>query len=220
MAANGLLQQPTLINGRRISRLPAIMKLQTCPSGKCRLARHAVLLALLTLAGRAFADEPRSPWLPDRVFVQTGLAEAARSNVVGANWAPVWNHGFAGGHAEVFWEASFGRWVGDRDTIHPRSQWITQVGLTPTLRWQPEDADAHWFIEAGIGANIVTPTYRRHSKRFSTAFNFGDHVGVGWRFGADGRHEVAFRLQHFSNAGIALPNPGENFRQLRYTYLL
>ena len=30
------------------------------------------------------------------------------------------------------------------------------------------------------------------------------------------RHELALRLQHFSNAGIKHPNPGENFVQLRY----
>ena len=35
-------------------------------------------------------------------------------------------------------------------------------------------------------------------------------------FGARGEHEVSLRLQHFSNAGIKHPNPGETFVRLRY----
>jgi Lipid A 3-O-deacylase (PagL) len=37
-------------------------------------------------------------------------------------------------------------------------------------------------------------------------------------FGADGEHELALRLQHFSNGGIRRPNPGETFLQLRYAW--
>lgn len=172
----------------------------------------------MALAGPATAEEDRSPWLPDRVFVQTGMAEAARSTVVGANWTPFLERSLIGGQANVFWEASFGRWHGEADGIHPRAQWVTQVGLTPVLRWRPDVGGDRWFAEAGIGANVISPAYRRHSKQFSTAFNFGDHIAVGWRFGDSNQHEIAFRLQHFSNCGIRLPNPGENFRQLRFTW--
>jgi len=191
-----------------------------------RQARRAGLVALVALvgllaaAGPASAADERSAWAPGKVFVQAGMAEAARSTVVGLGWTPFWDHAFAGGRAQVSLEASFGRWVGERDASHPRTQWIGQAGITPVLRWQPADPDHRWFLEAGIGANVVSPSYRRHSKRFSTAFNFGDHIGAGWRFGDHGEHELAFRLQHFSNAGIKLPNPGENFRQVRYTYAL
>ena len=31
------------------------------------------------------------------------------------------------------------------------------------------------------------------------------------------RQEVSLRFQHFSNAGIKEPNPGENFFQVRYS---
>ena len=58
--------------------------------------------------------------------------------------------------------------------------------------------------------------YRTPEKRFSTAFNFHDMLGVGYSFGADRAEEVGVRFVHYSNAGIREPNPGINFLQLRY----
>ncbi len=46
----------------------------------------------------------------------------------------------------------------------------------------------------------------------------GDHVGVGYAFGAARNDEIALRAEHFSNAGIKHPNPGQNFLELRYTH--
>ena len=67
-------------------------------------------------------------------------------------------------------------------------------------------------------ANAIAPRYRNGSREFSTNFNFGDHVGVGRRFGDHGEHELSLRVQHFSNAGIKDPNPGQNFLQVRYAH--
>jgi lipid A 3-O-deacylase len=41
-------------------------------------------------------------------------------------------------------------------------------------------------------------------------------VGFGRSLDAQQHHELSLRLQHFSNADIKRPNPGENFVQLRY----
>ena len=49
--------------------------------------------------------------------------------------------------------------------------------------------------------------------RFSTEFNFGDHIGLGRKFGADG--EIELRAEHDANGGYRNPNPGENWFQLR-----
>lgn len=92
-----------------------------------------------------------------------------------------------------------------------------QLGITPVLRYS---RSGRLFFEVGIGANVLAPVYRSNDKRFSTTFNFGDHVALGYRFGARQRHEVALRWQHFSNAGIREPNPGEDFVQLRYAVSL
>lgn len=159
--------------------------------------------------------QARSAWLPNQAFVQLGVAEDARTAVIGATWAWAWQTDWAGGRLGGYWEASFGRWESELDDGRTASAWVTQLGVTPVLRWTPDHS--RWFFEAGIGANVLLPIYRSKDKRFSTAFNFGDHLAAGYRFGDHGEHEVALRLQHFSNAGIRHPNPGEDFLQLRWS---
>jgi opacity protein-like surface antigen len=88
--------------------------------------------------------------------------------------------------------------------------------LTPVFRLQP-NALAGPYVEAGIGFHLLS-----HSSigdnRLSTAFQFGSHVGVGYRFGAKHSFEVGYRFQHISNAGIKDPNAGMNFHQVRAQY--
>jgi lipid A 3-O-deacylase len=180
------------------------------------LIRAAVAaVALFCLTARAQAAWSSS-WLPDRAFLQAGVAEEAKALVIGAVWTSDWRHDFAGGKVGLYWEASFGRWVAERELGASRSAWVTQLGITPVLRWQPGGPGRRWFYEAGIGANVLLPIYRSRDKRFSTSFNFGDHLAVGRYLGDGQRHELVLRIQHFSNAGIKHPNPGEDFLQVRY----
>lgn len=88
------------------------------------------------------------------------------------------------------------------------------------LRWRPNGWDRSWFIEGGIGLNVIFPKYNTLTKEFSTTFNFGDHLALGKRFSHQDQHEWSLRVQHFSNARIERPNPGENFLQFRYTHRL
>lgn len=150
------------------------------------------------------------------MFVQAGIAQDAKTVVAGATWWSAWRTPLAGGEAAIYWEATLGRWSSEPDDSRHGSALVTQIGLTPVLRWQP--ADERFFLEAGIGANLLLPIYRSREKRFSTAFNFGDHIAIGKRLGDANQHEVSLRLQHFSNAGIKEPNPGEDFLQLRYSH--
>lgn len=149
---------------------------------------------------------------PDLIFVQAGGARSAGSFAIGAAWAWSWRRDMAGGRVGGYWEASFGRWYSESGG--GRSAWVTQLGVTPTLRWQ--HPGSRWFVEGGIGVNALAPLYQGRGKRFSTVLNFGDHVAVGRHFGASGGHEISLRFQHFSNAGIRKPNPGMEFLQLRY----
>jgi lipid A 3-O-deacylase len=184
----------------------------------CRVGRLLGATALLWLTkGAAMADERRS-WVPDRIFTQAGVAPDAHTLVFGAIRDWQWQRPLAGGVATGYWEVSFGRWNSELDEGGRGSAWVTQLGLTPVLRWRPQSWSEAWFVEAGIGANMLLPVYRSRDKRFSTTFNFGDHVGIGKRFGESGKHELSLRIQHFSNAGIKHPNPGENFLQLRYAW--
>jgi hypothetical protein len=52
----------------------------------------------------------------------------------------------------------------------------------------------------------------------STAFQFGNHVGLGYRFGATNAFDLSYRFQHLSNASIKSPNAGINFHQVRAQY--
>ena len=60
--------------------------------------------------------------------------------------------------------------------------------------------------------------FRSRDRSFSTEFNFQSHLAVGYTLGARGEHDLALRIEHFSNAGIRSPNPGMEFASLRYTY--
>ena len=109
-----------------------------------------------------------------------------------------------------------GRWAVEHPDGSNHASWVTQLGVTPVLRWSLGGDASHWFVEGGIGANVLLPIYRARNKAFSTTFNFGDHLGIGASFGEGDRQELVLRVQHFSNGGIKRPNPGENFVQLRY----
>lgn len=167
-----------------------------------RLALGAVLASVAT---QAFAAEPRSAW-----FVQGGVAEDAQSLTVGMSRDWRWQKQYRYGHISGQWQGEVARW-------HSDSQNSTQVGVTPAVRWRPNGWDDGWFVEGGIGLNVIFPKYDTRKKEFSTTFNFGDHIAIGKRFGADQQHEWSLRFQHFSNGRIKKPNPGENFLQFRYT---
>lgn len=189
-----------------------ICRRATCRRPPSRLALAVALLAALGPGGVRAGDLLH----PDSAFAQLGLAEHAHTLVVGATWDWDWRRRWRAGLVTGYWEVSIGRWESHRDGP-TSSAFVTQAGITPVLRYEPaDDAAASWFVEAGIGANLVVPLYESGAKRFSTRFNFGNHLAVGRRFGARRGHELALRLQHFSNAGIRRPNPGENFVQLRY----
>jgi hypothetical protein len=184
------------------------------------VAAVGALFAMSAAQAQMSAAQPdaRPAWHPSTVYAQAGFASDVRTAIAGVTWDWDWRREFARGVAGGYWELSVGQWQADGP---PRSgsAFVTQLGVTPTIRLRPH-GDSRWFFEAGIGANVLMPVYRSESKRFSTAFNFGDHIGIGRRFGADGRQELSLRLQHFSNAGIKHPNPGENFIQLRYAVRL
>lgn len=157
-------------------------------------------------------------WMPSGGFVQYGEAETdTRALTVGVTWPWQRRWSLWGGEVGGYWELALGHWSAPAARDGRESAVVTQVALTPTFRWRPRGGASPWFAEAAIGLTVTMPVYESRDKRFSTAFNFADHVAIGRNFGPQGRHEVALRLEHFSNGGISHPNPGENFLQLRYS---
>jgi hypothetical protein len=178
------------------------------------------LLALAAALGvqAVRAQDSPPPWRPSTVFGQVGVGEHAHAVVAGATWDTGWLRRWRIGTASLYWEASLGRWTATHDDTNT-SGFVTQLGITPVLRLEPSPGSP-WFVEGGIGVNVLTPIWQNGDRRFSTAFNFGDHLAVGRRFGDRAQHEIAVRIQHFSNGGVRKPNPGEDFLQLRYSLRL
>jgi lipid A 3-O-deacylase len=58
---------------------------------------------------------------------------------------------------------------------------IGDIGITPVFRYQRNDK-LGLYAEAGIGAHIFSSLYDNNGRRLSTAFQFGDHLGLGYAF--------------------------------------
>jgi Lipid A 3-O-deacylase (PagL). len=133
---------------------------------------------------------------------------------VGAQWD--WNKKwfesdgwFLGG----YWDASLGRWhSADNGGNHD----VTDFGFTPVFRYQK--AGSGPYLEAAIGFHYLTHTDITQERQSSTHFQFGEHLGAGFRFGKNGEYDLGYRFQHLSNGGIDHPNPGINFHQVRLEY--
>jgi hypothetical protein len=191
------------------------------------VAGFAAALLLAGAAGVCRADEgartvaqpaapsPFAALAPSAVFTQFGTASELNSFTAGAMWD------LRGDPARSTWsvylEASASRWNtrGDGPSQHGV---LAQFAAIPVVRYHFAEGDSPWFVEGGIGATITSSLYRSGDKRFSTTFNFGDHVGFGYTFGMKRQHELVLRAEHYSNAGIEKPNPGQNLLQVRYAY--
>jgi hypothetical protein len=133
------------------------------------------------------------------------------------NWGKRWWQS-NGTHLGGYWDLSLGRWHSDRYMNMPgQYQNITTLGITPVFRFQRDDLQG-WYGEIGIGANWLSGYYNNDGRRFSTRFQFGDHLGVGYVFA--NKLDVGLRYQHFSNCSIDHPNPGVNFAIVRVSYPL
>jgi lipid A 3-O-deacylase len=189
-----------------------------------KLSRTLVRIAaasLILFSVPSLADQPdnRSRWLPTSWFAQAGAGdEDTSAYAIGAAWDWNWSRDYRIGRVTGYTEVAVGRWQTNNNDSLDGERWFTQFGATPVLRLFPSALDGRWFGEIGVGANYITPIYHAGSKHFSTEFNFGDHIALGRILDNERRASLAVRFQHFSNASIEEPNPGENFTQLRYSY--
>ena len=98
-------------------------------------------------------------------------------------------------------------WHGRQEPTEHGSLWDTS--LTPVLRWSaPDFGGARLFVDAGVGAHILSATRINNDRIFSTAFQFGETAGAGVAFGDRHRYELGAYVQHVSNARIKEPNNG------------
>jgi len=98
---------------------------------------------------------------------------------------------------------------------------INDLGITPVVRFQQTELSRIApYVEGAIGFHVITPTMLDDNRHFGGAFQFGDHVGAGLRFGPKGKYDLGMRFQHLSNGGLKKPNNGINFTQFRFLYHL
>lgn len=171
------------------------------------------------LAAAAAVLAAQSAFAIDTAYVEYGSGPKVNMLRLGAtqNFKPEWSWFNSNGtHVAGYWDASIGFWEGKQyDNVPGAKQHIVDIGLTPVFRWE-NTSKKGFYAEGGIGAHLLSHTYNNRGKKLSTAFQFGDHIGVGYVF--DNNWEVAAKLQHFSNGGIKEPNSGVNFLVLKAAY--
>jgi opacity protein-like surface antigen len=151
----------------------------------------------------------------DGIAVEAGNGDSTDMGRLALQWD--WNkRWFEGGdwHLGGYWDLGLGYW--HRDALPGQNDSITEIGFTPVFRLQRNDRTGP-YAEAAIGFHLLSKT-TIGDKRLSTAFQFGDHLGVGYRFGVKGAFDLGYRYQHLSNGGIKEPNNGINFNQVRLQY--
>lgn len=183
----------------------------------------AALLAATTLAtagacaqAQTPPDARRSAWMPSGLSAQAGRTrDGTAIAVLGLQWHSGWRYDWWGGQLGYSTEAQLGHWrvdgAGGRESY-------TQLAVLPLLRNHFDGGRSPWFVEGGIGLTLTDNVYRSRDKQFSTAVNFLDVLGLGYRFGAAREHELGLRLAHISNANIKKPNPGTDTILVRYAY--
>lgn len=158
----------------------------------------------------------------DGVSLELGTSDSSNASVdmgrVGIqwNWAKRWSLG-SEWHIGGYWDLSVGYWSNNsRDRTNSG---VFDLGFTPVFRLQQTNPGALApYLEAAIGFHLLSETSVSTERRFGSAFQFGDHVGLGLRFGPRRAFDLGYRYQHLSNAGIKQPNQGINFHQLRFQY--
>lgn len=177
-----------------------------------RWATQCAAAAVLAIGASAQAQDSAQA---HSVYAQWGGANThSQSWTVGITGPIDWQTTLWGGRLTAYWDVYASAWNASQ-TVDGQ-QHFSALGLTGTLRLRPQDGQSPWFYEVGTGPAWISPRYSGHNEVFSTNFNFGTHLGVGFNFGEQRQQELALRLEHFSNAGIHKPNPGENFLEVRY----
>jgi len=129
------------------------------------------------------------------------------------DWSKSWFRGDKW-HVGGYWDAGVGYWK--RDAAPGENDNLYEIGLTPVFRLQQNDFRGLYF-EGGIGAHFLSDT-SLGDKNFSTSFQFGSHLGLGYRFGAKHAFDIGYAYQHLSNASIKKPNDGIDFHEIRLQY--
>jgi lipid A 3-O-deacylase len=149
----------------------------------------------------------------DAISFEVGYGNETKMVRVGAQWrweTQCWkSNGTHGTHIGGYCDLTISQWRVDQfQNVPDTTQNIAVIGITPVFRLQ-NDSLKGLYAEAGIGDNLLSELYHNNGRKLSTAFQFGDHLGIGYIF--QNNLDLGLKIQHFSNGGIKHPNQGINF---------
>src|SRR5690606_25966854 len=115
--------------------------------------------------------------------IELGGGKHVKLARVGLQWK--WERSWLksdGMHLTGYWDATLAQWRGSRYRGQAGvSQNMTVIGITPVFRYEKESGKGV-YLEAGIGAHLMSELYDNGGRQLSTAFQFGDHLAVGYVF--------------------------------------
>ncbi len=173
-------------------------------------------LLLASFSSLAMLATSSVAWAVDSWSIEAGASRHSPSTSVvrGAvqwQWESPWSTS-NGWQGTGFWDLSLAQW---RTREAGRRYSVTDVGITPTVRFEGTRGGAKPYAEAGLGLHYLSDTLVYPSRPFSSHLQFGTHLGLGVRFGDKGQFDIGYRFQHLSNAGIDKPNPGIDLHLIR-----
>ena len=180
---------------------------------RCTALLAAWMVTLPAAGAELNSAAPLETWRPQRALARLGIASDVRAAWLALQWDAPWRRRVGErGELGLQVDAGVGYWEVSRGAVDEGLTGSTRVGITPALRYS-FNGEAGYFVEGGIGANAIFPTFRRRDRRFSTVFNFGDRLGFGWRAPGPRAWQWVVSIEHFSNGGFKKPNSGINFLQ-------
>ena len=117
-------------------------------------------------------------------------------------------------HTSLAWEFAAQAMQGHRP--NEANDNLFALGAMPLVRYSWPERNGGIFVEDGVGVHLVSHTRLYNERELSTAFQFGELLGVGLRFCGRNICEAGIRLQHMSNANIKRPNDGVTFPAIRF----
>ena len=173
-----------------------------------KMSALAALCATLC-APSAFAQSNFANGYIDSFSVEYGSGPQQRMGRIAfqSDWDKQWFAG-NGRHLSGYWEGNLALWrLNSYENVRGRNKNIGVIGFTPVFRYQ-NDNKLGWYGEIGIGVNLFSTLYKNEDKELSTAFQFGDHIGIGY---TTQKWDFGLKYQHYSNASIKSPNAGANW---------
>jgi hypothetical protein len=182
-----------------------------------KLSTTLIAAGMLLALGQGTARASDEVFGADSVSGEFGTGNKTKMVRLGLQWD--WKKEWFksnGTHLGGYWDATIAGWQENAyQGVAGNTAHLVDIGITPVWRFE-SDSKKGFYGEAAVGAHLHSHIYNNNGRPFSTAFQFGDHIGVGY-VTQDG-WDIALKAQHFSNGAIKHPNPGMNMAVLKVAH--